>query len=172
MSFAASFQILSLIICFVISRWAVVVGVECPSPPVECRNAHRQPGRSWPPGTTILLPSLVIIRAAESHSFIADPNPAVFLNADPDPASFQMRIRIQFKNYPEFSAKLLSKFDKNYNSIFFSSSNFSLLDPKMNVDPCGTGFTSQLVVMRICVCGIIIIIIIIIIVYCLLTWLQ
>ena len=37
-----------------------------------------------------------------------------------------MRIRIQFKNYPEFSAKLLSKFDKNYNSIFFFFKFFTL----------------------------------------------
>ena len=39
----------------------------------------------------------VATRAVDSHSFFADPDPAVFLNAYPDPAAFKMRIRIQFK---------------------------------------------------------------------------
>ena len=36
-------------------------------------------------------------RAVDPHSFFADPDSAVFLNADPvpDPAAFKMRIRIQ-----------------------------------------------------------------------------
>ena len=36
-----------------------------------------------------------ISRAVDPHSFFADPDPAVFLNADPDTAAFQMLIRIQ-----------------------------------------------------------------------------
>ena len=32
-----------------------------------------------------LLPS---VRAVDPHSFFSDPDPAVFLNADPDPATF------------------------------------------------------------------------------------
>ena len=39
----------------------------------------------------------------DPHSFFADQFPAVFLNADPDPAAFLMRIWIQ-----------LAKFVKNY----------------------------------------------------------
>ena len=31
----------------------------------------------------------------DPHSFYADPDPAFHLNADTDPAAFQMRIRIQ-----------------------------------------------------------------------------
>ena len=45
----------------------------------------------------------------DPHSFFADPNPDVLLNADPDPAAFRMRIQIQPK--------------KNYNK---------LLDTKLN----------------------------------------
>ena len=32
------------------------------------------------------VPVIVLIRAVDPHSFYADPDPAVFLNADPDPA--------------------------------------------------------------------------------------
>ena len=31
----------------------------------------------------------------DPHSFFADPDPTVFMNADPDPAAFEMQIRIQ-----------------------------------------------------------------------------
>ena len=31
------------------------------------------------------VPVIVLIRAVDPHSFYADPDPAVFLNADPDP---------------------------------------------------------------------------------------
>ena len=34
----------------------------------------------------------------DPHSFFADPDPAVFLSADPDLAGFSIRIRIQHKN--------------------------------------------------------------------------
>ena len=44
------------------------------------------------------------IRAVDPPSFLADPDPAVILNTDPDPAGFfLMRIRIQLK---EISKKL------------------------------------------------------------------
>ena len=33
-------------------------------------------------------------RAVDPHSFFTDPDPAVLLNADLDPAAFKMRIRI------------------------------------------------------------------------------
>ena len=39
------------------------------------------------------------IRAVDPHSFVADPDQAVFLNADPDPAAFEMRICIQLYNF-------------------------------------------------------------------------
>ena len=35
------------------------------------------------------------MRAVDPHSFFADPDPTVFLDADPDPAACLMRIRIQ-----------------------------------------------------------------------------
>ena len=34
-------------------------------------------------------------RAVDPHSFFADPDPAVFLKADPDKSAFKMWIRIQ-----------------------------------------------------------------------------
>ena len=46
-------------------------------------------------GTGALL--FKISRAVDPHSFFSDPDPAVFLNADPDPAASKMKIRIQFK---------------------------------------------------------------------------
>ena len=39
----------------------------------------------------------ILIRAVDPHSFFADPDPDVFLNADPDPGALLMRIRIQLK---------------------------------------------------------------------------
>ena len=42
------------------------------------------------------MPALTTARAVDLHSFFADPDP-VFLNADPDPAVYLMRIRIQLK---------------------------------------------------------------------------
>ena len=41
--------------------------------------------------------SCFFLRAVDSHSFLADPDPSVLLNADPDPAAFKIRIRIQLK---------------------------------------------------------------------------
>ena len=38
---------------------------------------------------------LFSLRAVDPHSFVADPDPAVFLNVDPDPAALKMRIKIQ-----------------------------------------------------------------------------
>ena len=38
---------------------------------------------------------MVIYRAVDPHLFFANTDPAVFLNADPDPVSFKMRIQIQ-----------------------------------------------------------------------------
>ena len=38
------------------------------------------------------------IRAVDLHSFFADPDPAVLLIADPDPAAYKMRIRNQPNN--------------------------------------------------------------------------
>ena len=43
------------------------------------------------------------MRAVDPHSFFADPDPTVFLDADPDPAACLMRFRIQ-----------LSKICKNF----------------------------------------------------------
>ena len=40
---------------------------------------------------------VLVTRAVDLHSFLADSDPAAFLNADPDPASFSVRIRIQLK---------------------------------------------------------------------------
>ena len=48
--------------------------------------------------------------AVDPHSFFADPDPAVFLNADPDPAALKMRIRIQLKT--NFFAFFLLLFDQ------------------------------------------------------------
>ena len=42
----------------------------------------------------------------DPHSFFADPDPAVFLSADPDLAGFSIRIRIQHKNQ-NYSVKSL-----------------------------------------------------------------
>ena len=42
----------------------------------------------------------------DPHSFFVDPDPAVFLNADPDPAAEKRRIRIQLNkicNSPAYS---------------------------------------------------------------------
>ena len=41
------------------------------------------------------IPTLYFTRAVDPHSFLADPDPAFFLNADPDPAALKMWIRIQ-----------------------------------------------------------------------------
>ena len=41
------------------------------------------------------LKSISWARVVDPHSFFADPDPAVFLNVDPDPAAFFWRIRIQ-----------------------------------------------------------------------------
>ena len=93
----------------------------------------------------------------DPHSFFADPIPAVFLNADPDPALQNCKMKINFvKQIPfeEFvetdppprptiwvSAPFLlslilklSNFHAFFHAFFF---NFSLLDPgeKMNADP-------------------------------------
>ena len=37
--------------------------------------------------------------AVDSHSFFADPDPAIFLNADPNPADKTKRIRIQLHKF-------------------------------------------------------------------------
>ena len=55
------------------------------------------------------------------HSFFADPDPAVFLNADLDPAAFLMWIRIELKQiceslpYEEFTG--VEKDNKNGSKI-------------------------------------------------------
>ena len=46
-----------------------------------------------------------ITRAVDPHSCFADPDTAVFLNADSDLAAFLMRIRIQLKNSVTFFVK-------------------------------------------------------------------
>ena len=51
---------------------------------------------------------LFSLRAVDPHSFVADPDPAVFLNVDPDPAALKMRMKIQlnfffFIHFEDFS---------------------------------------------------------------------
>ena len=41
-------------------------------------------------------------RAADPHSFLADPDPVIFLSADPDPAGISWRCRSVFKNFVKF----------------------------------------------------------------------
>ena len=41
----------------------------------------------------------VSARAVDPHSFFTDPDPAYLFTADPDPAAFSIRIRIQLKNF-------------------------------------------------------------------------
>ena len=54
------------------------------------------PSRKWLT-SPYLYTGYVPGRAVDPHSFFADPDPAVLLNADPDPAARKMRIRIQPK---------------------------------------------------------------------------
>ena len=60
-------------------------------------------------------------RPVDPHSFFADPDPAVFLNADLDPAAFLMWIRIELKQiceslpYEEFTG--VEKDNKNGSKI-------------------------------------------------------
>ena len=103
----------------------------------------------------------VLYRAVDPHSFVADLDPVVFLNADPDSA-FKTLYKISFWN-EEFSVvekiekiaqkqkqwsmyKITLKIWKNYNnyrdlfpSIFkFLLKNFTLLNPDLH-DECGSG---------------------------------
>ena len=57
---------------------------------------------------------LFSLRAVDPHSFVADPDPAVFLNVDPDPAALKMRIKIQlnfffFYTFEDFSIVVQNK---------------------------------------------------------------
>ena len=51
-------------------------------------------------------------RAVDPYSFFADPDPAVFLNADLDPAAFLMRFRIQFKSFYKLPYEEFSEVEK------------------------------------------------------------
>ena len=57
----------------------------------------------------------------DPHSFFADPDPAVFLNADLDPAAFLLRIRIwiQIKQIckTNYHAKSLLELKKTQNIV-------------------------------------------------------
>ena len=48
----------------------------------------------------------------DPYSFFADPDPAVFLNADLDPAAFLMRFRIQFKSFNKLPYEEFSEVEK------------------------------------------------------------
>ena len=94
----------------------------------------------------------------DPHSFLADPDSAVFLNAVPDPAAFLMRIQIQLqiceklllkrfykvKNTRKIAQKYKNQWSRSKftvktkncnempivtNFLKFFSLNFSLLDP-------------------------------------------
>ena len=53
------------------------------------------------------------IRAVDLHSFFADPDPGVLLNADLDPAAFLMRIRIQLYTFlTNYAMRIFLKFKK------------------------------------------------------------
>ena len=98
----------------------------------------------------------------DPHSFFANPDPAVFLNADPNPASLWMRFRIQlkqiFEKLPDEECFVVEKDKKNSSKVFFLSwskftvkivikcqlspisfnfSVFSLLFPLLDLDPEG-----------------------------------
>ena len=50
--------------------------------PATSRHRHRQ-------GSTLnTVPVPEVVRAVDPHSFLADPDPAVLLKGDPDPAAF------------------------------------------------------------------------------------
>ena len=51
--------------------------------------------------------------ASNPHSFFADSDPAVLLNADPDPAAFLMQIRIQLKKIPYKQMSVVAKDKKD-----------------------------------------------------------
>ena len=81
--------------------------------------------------------------AVDPLSLYADPDPAVFLNSDADPADLSMRIRIQdiklWKKLPYLTkvycswkthTKMVQKYKKNHADEFLSLfSYFYLLDP-------------------------------------------
>ena len=79
--------------------------------------------------------------AVDLHSFFADPDPAVFLNADPDPAALKMRFRIQLKtNFFAFFCFYLINFSSRIRIHILKADPDS--GEKMNADPYGSGSTA------------------------------
>ena len=70
------------------------------------------------------------------HSFMADPDPAVLLNADP--AAFLMRIRVKLKLCLKFLNTIAIITGTNFLTILMLFFNFSLLDPDPHIE-CGYG---------------------------------
>ena len=60
---------------------------------------------------------MILTRAGDPHSFFADSDPAVLLNADPDPAAFLMQIRIQLKKIPYKKMSVVAKDKKDCSKL-------------------------------------------------------